>query len=173
MSLMVFLQKLIQILINVFKYSDKLNKAHGSLQIIEKYFRQFKSRKISKALDAAAAAANSKSKKAKRKLEPSMDSTDLYLGITDTGNNTYEVWVHEDCMVWSPGVYLVGPKIAGLEEAVWTCSNLPCSGCSLRGANVTCVKRGCLSSAHVCCARKSHWQLDEASFKAFCPEHLR
>ncbi|XP_019760860.1 uncharacterized protein CG5098 isoform X1 [Dendroctonus ponderosae] len=135
--------------------------------------RQFKSRKISKALDAAAAAANSKSKKAKRKLEPSVDSTDLYLGITDTGNNTFEVWVHEDCMVWSPGVYLVGPKIAGLEEAVWTCSNLPCSGCGLKGANVTCVKRGCLSSSHVCCARKSHWQLDEANFKAYCPEHLR
>lgn len=29
-----------------------------------------------------------------------------------------EAWVHEDCVVWSNGVYLIGSKIYGLEEAV-------------------------------------------------------
>ncbi|XP_066151934.1 uncharacterized protein CG5098-like isoform X2 [Euwallacea fornicatus] len=138
------------------------------------YDRQFKSRKIGKALDAANAASTSgkSSKKTKRKSETLVDPGDIYLGITDTGNNAFEVWSHEDCIVWSPGVYLVGPKIAGLEEAVWTCSNVPCSGCGLKGANVTCVKRGCLSASHVSCARKFKWVLDAASFKAHCPEHV-
>ncbi|XP_066246528.1 uncharacterized protein CG5098 isoform X7 [Euwallacea similis] len=137
------------------------------------YDRQFKSRKIGKALDANAASTSGKSgKKTKRKSESSVDLGDIYLGITDTGNNAFEVWSHEDCIVWSPGVYLVGPKIAGLEEAVWTCSNVPCSGCGLKGANVTCVKRGCLSASHVSCARKFKWVLDATSFKAHCPEHV-
>ena len=29
-----------------------------------------------------------------------------------------EMWVHEDCAVWSSGVYLVGSKLHGLDEAV-------------------------------------------------------
>lgn len=29
-----------------------------------------------------------------------------------------EVWVHEACAMWSPGVYLIGNKIYGLDEAV-------------------------------------------------------
>lgn len=136
------------------------------------YFRQFKSRKITKVLDATASASKS-NKKTKRKSESSLDPTDCFLGITDTGSGTYEVWSHEDCMVWSTGVYLIGPKIAGLEEAVWNCSNITCLGCGLKGANITCVKRGCLNSAHVCCARKADWLLDEASFKAYCVEHAR
>lgn len=135
------------------------------------YDRQFKSKKIGKVLDEASATTNKSGKKAKRKSESIADPGDTCLGITDTGNNTYEVWAHEDCLVWSPGIYLVGPKIAGLEEAVWTCSNISCSGCGLRGANISCLKRGCLSTSHVCCARKIHWQLHEDNFTAYCPLH--
>ncbi|CAG9767149.1 unnamed protein product [Ceutorhynchus assimilis] len=137
------------------------------------YDRQFKSRKITKVLDAAKS--TSISKKTKRKSESSsVDPTDAHLGITATGNNnTFEVWVHEDCMVWGSGIYLVGAKIVGLEEAVWTCSNMSCFGCGLKGANVTCVKRGCLNISHVSCARRASWQLDEENFKAYCPDHLR
>lgn len=140
------------------------------------YDRQFKSRKITKALDANAASAGPKSnKKAKRKSEScSADQSDSNLGITPTAKgDTFEVWAHEDCLVWSAGVYLVGPKIAGLEEAVWTCSNVPCAACGYRGANVACLRRGCTDSAHLCCARRALWQLDEASFNAYCPTHAR
>ena len=27
-----------------------------------------------------------------------------------------EVWLHEDCICWSPGVYMIGFDIYGLEE---------------------------------------------------------
>lgn len=30
-----------------------------------------------------------------------------------------EIWAHESCFVWAPGVHLIGSKIIGLEEAVW------------------------------------------------------
>ena len=30
----------------------------------------------------------------------------------------HEIWVHEDCVVWTHGVYLVGRKLHGLEESV-------------------------------------------------------
>ncbi|KAF7266621.1 hypothetical protein GWI33_020121 [Rhynchophorus ferrugineus] len=137
------------------------------------YDRQFKSRKISKALDETANIGKSASKKAKRKSESLADQLDSCLGITQTTADTYEVWAHEDCLVWSAGVYLIGPKIAGLEEAVWTCSNVSCAVCGYKGANVPCLRRGCLNSTHLCCARGTHWQLDDATFKAYCPTHGR
>jgi hypothetical protein len=30
-----------------------------------------------------------------------------------------EIWAHENCFVWAPGVHLLGSKLMGLEEAVW------------------------------------------------------
>ena len=32
----------------------------------------------------------------------------------------YEVWVHEQCAVWSPNVCLIGTRIVGMQEAIWT-----------------------------------------------------
>ena len=32
----------------------------------------------------------------------------------------YEVWVHEECAVWAAGVHVVGSRIVGLQEAVWS-----------------------------------------------------
>ena len=29
-----------------------------------------------------------------------------------------EVWVHEKCAIWAPGIYLAGPHLVGLAEAV-------------------------------------------------------
>ena len=34
-----------------------------------------------------------------------------------------EVWVHEDCVLWADGVFLIGSKIYGLEEAVKVASS--------------------------------------------------
>lgn len=34
-------------------------------------------------------------------------------------DNGWEVWVHEQCAVWAAGVYQVGSRVVGLQEAVW------------------------------------------------------
>ncbi|XP_023016350.2 uncharacterized protein isoform X1 [Leptinotarsa decemlineata] len=137
------------------------------------YDKQFKSKKISRALEESAA--KGFGKKSKRKHSDidglSESESDIYLGITETGNKNYEVWAHEDCIVWSPGIYLIGPKIAGLEEAVWTSCNVACRSCNLKGANISCLRRGCLNVMHLCCARSNDWEFVESEFKAYCPEH--
>ncbi|KAJ8938774.1 hypothetical protein NQ318_009129 [Aromia moschata] len=132
------------------------------------YDRQFRSKKVARALDEPRAAG----KKPKRKpSDAAEEPSDLYLGITATGAESYEIWAHEDCIVWSPGTYLVGPKIVGLEEAVWTSCNVSCRACRLRGANIFCLRRGCLNVAHLCCARAEDWHFLESDCKAYCPQH--
>lgn len=141
------------------------------------YDQQFKSKKVSRAISSVAIN-KAISKKSKRKHSDSYDSRssfegneDVYLGITETKDKVYEVWAHENCIVWSPGVYLVGPKIIGLEEAVWTSCNVICIHCRYRGANVCCIKRGCVSVVHFGCAVASEWDLDEENYKALCAVH--
>lgn len=138
------------------------------------YDRQFKSKKISKALEAVKPIEAAKlNKKSKRKYsEGSADGNeDLYFGFNKTDNKMYEVWVHEECIVWSPGVYLVGTKIVGLEDAVWTACNINCIKCNLKGANICCFHRGCVKVAHVWCAKALRWLFEEESFKTLCPQH--
>lgn len=38
-----------------------------------------------------------------------------------------EVWVHEDCVMWTDGVFLIGSKIYGLEEAVKVAGSSVCN----------------------------------------------
>lgn len=145
--------------------------------------RQFKSKKITRCLNESgilaksptAASATTTTKKSKRK-QSDVDGAvegvgDVFLGIVETDKKTYEIWAHEDCIVWSPGVYLVGHKIVGLEEAVWTSCNVPCKQCGLKGANICCLRRACMNATHLCCARANRWQFDESTFKAYCPQH--
>lgn len=145
------------------------------------YDLQFKSKKVKRNIEASLGG-NIKvtGKKSKRKHSESYDSrlsldslesSEIYLGITDMGNQTYEVWAHENCIVWSQGVYLIGPKIVGLEEAIWTTCNLPCKKCHLKGANICCLKRGCPNVMHFPCAQMSDWQLENDTFKVYCFEH--
>lgn len=105
----------------------------------------------------------------------SIDSTelnkDILLGIAEVTSSSYEVWVHEDCVIWGPGVYLVGPKIVGLEGAVWGACSVGCKRCGLKGAAICCLKRGCGSVMHVGCAKLANWKLDELNYKAYCTEH--
>ncbi|XP_018323628.1 uncharacterized protein CG5098-like isoform X1 [Agrilus planipennis] len=145
-------------------------------RIDDPFDKQFRSKKVARAVDAISASTSKGiSKKSKRKhtdsTENFVDSGNVTLGITETKDRTYEVWMHEDCVVWSPGVYLVGSKIVGLEEAIWTCCNVTCSRCSYKGANVCCAKRGCTNVMHIGCARLAKWSLDEDTYRAICPEH--
>lgn len=135
------------------------------------YDKNFKSKKIIKVLDSSRQPPAKKAKK--RNSEIDSDMADPYLGIVDTTNNSFEVWVHEECLVWSPGVYLVGPKIIGLQEAVWTSCNVSCNRCNYKGANICCLYRGCMKVVHVWCARSLNWDFNEECFKTFCDEHRK
>ena len=41
-------------------------------------------------------------------------------GADGKDEDCYEVWVHEECAVWAAGVHVVGSRIVGLREAVWS-----------------------------------------------------
>lgn len=125
---------------------------------------------------------SSHGKKAKKRLNSessvrdSLDGADLgkdvMLGIAEVTPTSFEVWVHEDCVIWSPGVYLVGPKIIGLEGAVWGACAVACKRCGLKGAAICCIKRGCGCVMHIGCAKLSNWKLDEDNYKAYCTAHI-
>ena len=42
----------------------------------------------------------------------------------DEDSNSTDIWVHEDCCVWAPGVCLVGRELKGLKEAVTDAGNM-------------------------------------------------
>lgn len=134
------------------------------------YDKQFKSKKACRAVEAIAVKVTGKKSKRKHS-ESEKGEGDIYFGMSETHEQSYEIWVHEDCIVWSPGVYLVGPKIVGLEEAVWTACNVKCVKCDHKGANICCLRRGCSNVVHFGCAQILDWQLDGNSYRAFCPEH--
>ncbi|RXN31274.1 transcription factor 20-like protein [Labeo rohita] len=66
-----------------------------------------------------------------------------------------EHWLHEDCAVWSAGVFLVRGKLYGLENAVRLAKASVCSTCQRRGATLGCVFKGCPSKYHYKCALQS------------------
>ncbi|KAG8222511.1 hypothetical protein J437_LFUL004547 [Ladona fulva] len=84
-----------------------------------------------------------------------------------------EVWMHEECAVWAAGLYQIGSRIVGLQEAAWSSAKMACAECGLPGANVGCVRRGCGLNLHFPCARDHGWQLDEEEFLASCPSHRK
>lgn len=45
--------------------------------------------------------------------EETISNASEYINIYRCGG-----WVHEDCVVWAPGVYIVGSKLVGLQEAI-------------------------------------------------------
>lgn len=51
------------------------------------------------------------------KQSPSTENECVDLSPSDEPKSL-EVWAHENCIVWASGVYLIGSKLIGLEEAV-------------------------------------------------------
>lgn len=90
------------------------------------------------------------------------------LKVTD---NTYEIWLHEDCAVWNSNIQIIGSRIIGLESAVWSNCRHKCMHCLKNGAMISCLYRGCKKKAHVPCAKLNDWQLNDIDFKCECKYH--
>ncbi|XP_012736246.2 retinoic acid-induced protein 1 [Fundulus heteroclitus] len=82
-----------------------------------------------------------------------------------------ECWIHEDCGIWSAGVFLVRGKLYGLEEAARIAQETICSSCYQTGAIMGCFQKGCLRNYHYTCAIQSGCILNEDNFSMRCPEH--
>uniref|UniRef100_A0A8D2ZNK1 Si:dkey-94l16.4 n=1 Tax=Scophthalmus maximus TaxID=52904 RepID=A0A8D2ZNK1_SCOMX len=83
-----------------------------------------------------------------------------------------EYWLHEDCGIWSAGVFLVKGKIYGLEEAVKAAQEMQCSACRDPGASLGCVFKGCPNKYHYRCALESaDCVLVEENFSMKCKKH--
>ncbi|XP_053673950.1 uncharacterized protein CG5098 [Anopheles nili] len=100
----------------------------------------------------------------------SLGLADIFYGMNKASDHTYEVWTHEDCLVWAPGVYMVGTRVVGLEAAIWNCCRHQCQFCKHYGAVVSCLHQGCLAKAHFICAHKQNWKMT-TDFKSFCELH--
>ncbi|XP_075999386.1 uncharacterized protein LOC142992736 isoform X2 [Genypterus blacodes] len=82
-----------------------------------------------------------------------------------------ECWIHEDCGIWSAGVFLVRGKLYGLGEAARLAQETICSTCQHTGAIMGCFQKGCARSYHYRCAIQSGCVLNEDNFSMRCPEH--
>ncbi|KAM4624094.1 uncharacterized protein ACJ7VT_005032 [Polymixia lowei] len=82
-----------------------------------------------------------------------------------------EYWLHEDCCIWSAGVFLVKGKVYGLEEAVKVAQETMCSGCRNPGATLGCFFKGCPNKYHYRCALESDCVLIEENFSMKCKKH--
>ncbi|UXI14740.1 protein disulfide isomerase [Sarcoptes scabiei] len=88
--------------------------------------------------------------------------------------NELEVWVHEDCIVWSNNVYLEGTKIRNLEPAIIESFENICTKCKLPGATLGCIYKNCnVSPLHYLCAKDKDCDLDEEKFILSCSEHQK
>lgn len=83
-----------------------------------------------------------------------------------------EIWIHEDCLVWSEGVHLVGKKILKMEDTIKASFNHNCSVCKTKGATIGCAGKRCRRKFHYICGRDANCLLDEANFTLKCDKCL-
>ncbi|EDW77205.2 uncharacterized protein Dwil_GK22244 [Drosophila willistoni] len=96
---------------------------------------------------------------------------ETFRGMCKTSEHGYEIWLHEDCAIWTNDIQLIGAHVNGLDAAVWDSTRYQCVHCSQTGANVCCFQRSCKATAHVPCARSANWHLNEHERKVFCQLH--
>lgn len=92
--------------------------------------------------------------------------------MTLVTESSYEVWAHEDCIVWASGVHIIGARLVGLETAVWGSVRHQCNVCKQYGAMISCLQRSCKKEVHLPCAKRCDWHLDEQCFQSRCSEHI-
>lgn len=96
-------------------------------------------------------------------------TADVFNGMSKIDDKNYEIWFHEDCLVYAPGTYIIGSKVNGLEAAVWQSTRHICTSCGKNGAMMACLYRGCKKEAHFVCAKKT-WKICD-DFKTYCELH--
>lgn len=82
-----------------------------------------------------------------------------------------ELWVHESCIVWTSGVYLVNGRLYGLQEALDGARETSCSHCEMPGTTLGCYSKGCTLRYHYLCAVEADCCLNEDNFSLRCPKH--
>ncbi|XP_068193961.1 transcription factor 20 [Antennarius striatus] len=82
-----------------------------------------------------------------------------------------ELWVHEGCIVWTSGVYLVNGKLYGLQEALDGARETCCSYCEMVGSTLGCYSKGCTLRYHYLCAVEADCSLNEDNYSLRCPKH--
>ncbi|KAM3863440.1 transcription factor 20 [Diretmus argenteus] len=82
-----------------------------------------------------------------------------------------ELWVHEGCIVWTSGVYLVNGRLYGLQEALDGTRDTCCSYCEMVGSTLGCYSKGCTLRYHYLCAIEADCSLNEDNFSLRCPKH--
>ncbi|XP_051570302.1 uncharacterized protein si:ch211-165g14.1 isoform X2 [Myxocyprinus asiaticus] len=66
-----------------------------------------------------------------------------------------ERWIHEDCCIWTAGIFLVKGRLYGLEEAIRLAQEMVCSYCHRVGATLGCFFKDCPNKYHFPCALQS------------------
>ncbi|XP_037821673.1 uncharacterized protein CG5098 isoform X2 [Lucilia sericata] len=94
------------------------------------------------------------------------------LGMSQISDNCFEIWIHEECAIWSPNIFVVGSRLAGLEDATWSSMRYQCAYCLKQGALLCCLQRDCKITSHIPCAREFNWILDESRFWTYCSKHV-
>lgn len=92
---------------------------------------------------------------------------------TSNSTNSFltEIWVHEDCVVWS-NVYLLGDTLFNLKETLIESQQTFCSVCKINGATISCVDRTCShGTLHYPCANLIGFTLNSTTFTAHCAQH--
>ncbi|XP_014218795.1 uncharacterized protein CG5098-like [Copidosoma floridanum] len=133
------------------KYESKNNKSYKYLETVEQFSDM----------------SNSNNKKRTRSFSNEVNQS----ALKTTGNQECEIWLHEQCITWSAGVYITGGRINGLQDAVLDANKSFCNFCGLSGANIGCIKRGCKSIVHFCCALTTGWLLDTDQYIPKCNVH--
>ncbi|CAL4079214.1 unnamed protein product [Meganyctiphanes norvegica] len=98
--------------------------------------------------------------------------------VPNSGSNVWkppgtECWLHEECLLWTPGVHVANSQLSGLEEAVIAAQDSICVNCDESGATIGCLGAGCSLLVHVPCAKLLMWTLDIETFKSLCPKHTK
>uniref|UniRef100_A0A8D0GTL0 Transcription factor 20 n=1 Tax=Sphenodon punctatus TaxID=8508 RepID=A0A8D0GTL0_SPHPU len=133
------------------------------------------SRSLSRGVSCKRATAEGGSEKTpsdpKNPMPTSEGGPELELQIPELPLDRNEFWVHEGCILWANGVYLVCGRLYGLQEAVEIAKEMKCSHCQEPGATLGCYNKGCSFRYHYPCAIDADCLLNEENFSVRCPKH--
>lgn len=133
-------------------------------------------RSLSRGLPCKKAATEGSSEKAVLDTKPPVPTTseggpELELQIPELPLDSNEFWVHEGCILWANGIYLVCGRLYGLQEALEIAREMKCSHCQEAGATLGCYNKGCSFRYHYPCAIDADCLLHEENFSVRCPKH--